>query len=74
MANNLIIFELLKPKFLNKIFSFCSINFKKRIGSNQKYKWKYFKKIDGTFKKVKKIGSPIETSKSLKINFFKNIL
>ena len=29
MANNLIIFVLLNQNFLNEIFSFCSINFKK---------------------------------------------
>ena len=29
-ASNLIIFELLNPKFLNEIFSFCSINFIKK--------------------------------------------
>ena len=61
------IVELVKPKFLNEIFSFCSINF---IKNN----WVVIKningnisnKIDGMFKKVKNIGNPIETSKSLK--------
>ena len=61
------IFELLKPKFLKEIFSFCSINLIKK-------NWVVIKNIngnisniiDGIFKMVKKIGSPIGTSKSLK--------
>ena len=66
-ANNLIILELLKPKFLNEIFSFCSINFTKKNWVDIKnINGKISNIIDGIFKKVKNIGTPIETSKSLK--------
>ena len=66
-ANNFIIFELLKPKFLKEIFSFCSINLMKK-------NWVEIKNIngnisniiDGIFKKVKNIGILTETFKSLK--------
>ena len=58
---------MLKPKFLKEMFSFCSINFIKK-------NWVVIKNmngnisniIDGIFKKVRKIGIPIETFKSLK--------
>ena len=67
MANNLMIFVLLKPKFLNEIFSFCSINFiKKNWVVIKNIKGNISNKTDGMFKKVKNIGNPIETSKSLK--------
>ena len=66
-ANNLIILELLKPKFLNEIFSFCSINFTKKNWVDIKnINGNISNIIDGIFKKVKNIGIPIETSKSLK--------
>ena len=56
MANNLIIFVLLKPKFLNEIFSFCSIIFiKKNWVVIKNINGNISNKIDGIFKKVKNI-------------------
>ena len=67
IANKFIILELLKPKFLNEIFSFCSINFiKKNWVVIKNINGNISNKIDGMFKKVKNTGNPIETSKSLK--------
>ena len=66
-ASNLIILELFKPKFLNDIFSFCSINLiKKNCVEIKNINGNISNIIDGIFKKVKNIGIVIETSKSLK--------
>ncbi len=67
MDRILIIFRLSRPKFFKTIISFWSISF---INANcaviRKIKGKISNITDGMFKNVKKIGSVIDASVSLK--------